>query len=74
MAIASASRYGGGLKTAPAADLKDGLLDACRVAKMNTINVLRLSLPSVFSGSHLRLKEVEYLKTAAVESKPSLEI
>jgi diacylglycerol kinase family enzyme len=43
---------------------------------MNKINVLRLSLPSVFSGSHLRLKEVEYFKTAAVkvESKPSLEI
>jgi diacylglycerol kinase (ATP) len=67
VAIANASRYGGGLKTAPSADLKDGLLDACRAAKMNKINVLRLSLPSVFSGSHLRLKEVEYFKTAAVK-------
>lgn len=75
VAIANIKRYGSGLKIAPQADLKDGLLDVCRVAKMNKINLL-CALPSVFSGAHLRLKEVEYFKTAAVrvESEPRLEI
>ena len=75
VAVGNASRYGGGLKIAPQADLKDGLLDVCRVAKMNKIKLL-CSLPSVFSGAHLRLREVEYFKTAAVrvESEPNLEI
>jgi diacylglycerol kinase family enzyme len=75
VAIANASCYGGGLKIAPQADLKDGLLDVCRVAKMNKIKLL-CAMPSVFSGAHLRLKEVEYFKTATVkvESEPRLEI
>lgn len=75
VAVGNASRYGGGMKIAPQAELKDGLLDVCRVAKMNKIKLL-CALPSVFSGAHLRLREVEYCKTAAVrvESEPSLEI
>lgn len=75
VAVANASRYGGGLKIAPLANLKDGQLDVCRVAKMNKIKLL-CALPLVFSGAHLRLREVEYFKTTAVrvESDPSLKI
>ena len=75
VAVANASRYGGGLKIAPLANLKDGQLDVCRVAKMNKIKLL-CALPLVFSGAHLRLREVEYFKTTAVrvESEPSLKI
>jgi len=75
VALANASRYGGGLKIAPQALLNDGLLDICRVAKMNKIKLL-CALPTVFSGGHLRLKEVEYFKAAAVrvDSNPELEI
>lgn len=42
---------------------------------MNKIKLL-CALPSVFSGAHLRLKEVEYFNAAnvRVESEPSLEI
>lgn len=75
VAVANASHYGGGLKIAPQALLDDGLLDVCRVAKMSKIRLL-CALPSVFLGAHLRLKEVDYFKTARVkvESERELEI
>src|SRR6185437_13222327 len=74
-AVANAGSYGGGLKIAPQASLDDGMLDVCRVAKMNKIKLL-CAFPMLFSGTHVRLKEVEYFKTAAVrlESNPALEI
>ena len=74
-AVANAGSYGGGLKIAPQASLDDGLLDVCRVAKMNKIKLL-CAFPMLFSGTHVRLKEVEYFKAAAVrlESNPELEI
>ena len=74
-AVANAGSYGGGLKIAPQASLDDGMLDVCRVAKMNKIKLL-CAFPMLFSGTHVRLKEVEYFKAAAVrlESNPALEI
>ncbi len=61
VAFANAPNYGGGIKIAPKARLDDGLLDICVVGNMRKTRLLRL-FPSVFSGSHLSIPEVEYFQ------------
>lgn len=75
VAVGNADRYGGGLKIAPHAALDDGLLDVCRVSKMNKLKLLCV-LPTVFAGAHLGLREVQYFKAAMVrvEAEPEIEI
>jgi diacylglycerol kinase (ATP) len=65
VAVANAHRYGGGMKVAPRASFEDGLLDVCRVGRMNKWKLLAC-LPTVFFGAHLRLKQVEYFQAPAV--------
>lgn len=61
VAFANAPAYGGGMRIAPAAQLADGQLDVCFVRKVGKLRLLRL-LHTVFSGSHVKLKEVEYFR------------
>lgn len=65
-AFANTPWYGGGMRIAPRADMADGLLDACVIGTMPKAKLLRL-FPSVYGGSHLRFKEVEYLQAARFE-------
>jgi diacylglycerol kinase (ATP) len=75
VAVGNAHRYGGGARIVPLASLDDGLLDVCIVKQMSKFKVL-CALPTVFWGGHIRLKQVDYFRTAAVrlESDPELEI
>jgi len=57
LAVANAHRYGGGMRVAPQALLEDGLLDVCRVGRMNKWKLLAC-VPTIFFGAHLRLKQV----------------
>jgi diacylglycerol kinase (ATP) len=58
-AVANAPAYGGGMKIAPQAKLDDGKLDLCVVSGMGRAKLFSL-FPNVYSGQHLRFKEVSY--------------
>jgi diacylglycerol kinase (ATP) len=64
-AFANTPLYGGGMKIAPRAKMDDGLLDVCIVGAVSRLRLLRL-FPSVYSGNHLNVPEVEYFQTCRV--------
>ncbi len=75
VAFANAPAYGGGMRIAPAARLDDGLLDICYVRKTGKLRLLRF-FPTVFSGNHVTMKEVEYFpaERLRVEAERPLEV
>jgi diacylglycerol kinase family enzyme len=58
-AFANTPLYGGGMKVAPTAKMDDGVLDVCIVGAVSPLRLLRL-FPTVYSGNHLKVREVEY--------------
>ncbi len=64
-AFANTPVYGGGMKVAPRARIDDGLLDVCIVGGVGHLKLLTM-LPSVYTGSHLKLREVEYFNSDRV--------
>jgi diacylglycerol kinase family enzyme len=64
-AIANTPLYGGGMKVAPRAKMDDGLLDVCIVGAVRPLRLLRL-FPTVYSGNHLKISEVEYFPASRV--------
>jgi diacylglycerol kinase (ATP) len=63
VAFGNAPTYGDGLRIVPRAELDDGKLDVCVVSNMGKLRLLRL-FPSLYSGGHLGIPEVEYFQTA----------
>ncbi len=61
VAFANAPSYGHGMRIAPRAEMEDGKLDVCFVRKLGRLRLLRF-FPTVFSGRHLALPEVEYVQ------------
>jgi diacylglycerol kinase (ATP) len=57
---------GGGMYTAPDADLADGLLDVLVVGDMSKPNLL-YSLPRIYKGTHLTLPKVSMMKAKEIE-------
>jgi YegS/Rv2252/BmrU family lipid kinase len=57
---------GGGMFTAPGADLSDGLLDVLIVGDMSKPDLLR-SLPRIYKGTHLTHPKVTLIKGKEVE-------
>jgi diacylglycerol kinase (ATP) len=74
-AFANAPLYGGGMKIAPRARMDDGLLDVCIVGAVDRFRLLRL-FPTVYSGKHLSVPEVEYFQSprARVETEYPLDV
>lgn len=66
VAVANSSFYGGGMKLAPDASLRDGMLDVVIIHHMPRRRFLRL-LPTVFRGAHVGAPEVEVLRGRSVE-------
>jgi diacylglycerol kinase (ATP) len=64
-AFANAPSFGGGMKIAPRAKMDDGLLDICIVGAVSPLRLLGL-FPSVYSGHHLSIPEVEYFQASRV--------
>jgi diacylglycerol kinase (ATP) len=64
-AFANTPVYGGGMKIAPRARVDDGLLDVCVVGAVDRLRLLRL-FPTVYSGQHLNVTEVEYFQSKRV--------
>jgi len=74
-AFANTPVYGGGMKVAPRAMMDDGLLDVCIVGGVAPLKLLTM-LPRVYTGSHLRFREVEYFhaERVRVETKSPLAV
>jgi diacylglycerol kinase (ATP) len=62
VAFANTPTYGGGILIAPHAQLDDGKLEICVVGAMTKTRLLQL-FPSVYSGRHLNIPEVNYFQT-----------
>jgi diacylglycerol kinase (ATP) len=62
-AFANTPVYGGGMKIAPRAQIDDGLLDVCIVGDVSPFKLFCM-FPTVYSGQHLKLREVNYFSTA----------
>lgn len=61
VAVANGRYYGGGMKIAPMADVKDGVFDICIIHRISKWKILRL-FPTIFSGKHIHVKEVKLYK------------
>jgi diacylglycerol kinase (ATP) len=64
-AIGNAPEYGSGIRMLPRAQLDDGQLDLCFVPAMRKRRVLR-HFHRIYSGTHLAVPEVRYLRTQQV--------
>ncbi len=75
VAFGNAQSYGGGMRITPTARLEDGLLDVCFVRQVGKARLLRL-FPTVFSGKHVGIKEVEYFQAdrVKVETETPLDV
>jgi diacylglycerol kinase (ATP) len=74
-AFANTPSFGGGMKIAPRAKMHDGLLDVCIVGAVSRLRLFRL-FPSVYSGLHLSIPEVDYFQAgrARVETEHPLDV
>jgi diacylglycerol kinase (ATP) len=74
-AAGNTSRYGGGMRITPKAELDDGRLDLCIVREISRATLLWM-FPTVFSGRHLAHPKVEYVKTrfVAIETDEPAEV
>ena len=65
VAFANTPVYGGGMKIAPQAKMDDGLLDICVVGGVDTFKLFCM-FPTVYSGNHLKIREVDYSQAMRV--------
>lgn len=74
-AFANTPVYGGGMKIAPQAKMDDGLLDICVVGGLDRFQLL-CKFPTVYSGNHLKIREVDYsqARRVRVETEHPLEV
>jgi diacylglycerol kinase (ATP) len=74
-AFANTPMYGGGMKIAPQAKMDDGLLDVCVVGDVDPFKLFCL-FPTIYSGRHLKVKEVEYFRAGwvRVETERPLDV
>ena len=64
-AFANTSTFGDGMKIAPQARMDDGLLDICVVGSVDPFKLFSM-FPTVYSGKHLNIREVEYFHSPRV--------
>ena len=74
-AFANGPTYGGGMKIAPRAKMDDGLLDVCVVGGVDPFKLFCM-FPTVYSGRHLKIAEVEYFTAprVRVETEHGLDV
>jgi YegS/Rv2252/BmrU family lipid kinase len=65
VAAANTAAYGGGMRLAPDASPRDGLLDLVLITEMSRPRFMAL-MPLVFSGRHLRVRQVEVLRGRSI--------
>jgi YegS/Rv2252/BmrU family lipid kinase len=70
VAAANNSTFGGGMKLAPDADLRDGEFDVVTISEHSRLKYL-INLPKVFSGTHVEMDEVRVVRTPRLELSAS---
>ena len=70
VAAANSKAFGGGMLLAPDASLDDGLLDIVTISKVPRLRYLMMS-PTVFTGAHIRQRNVNVARTASVRISAS---
>lgn len=65
VAIANGKYYGGGIKIAPLAEIKDSLLDVLLVRNMTAVKIMKF-LPKAIAGKHMDLEEVTFRRAKEV--------
>jgi diacylglycerol kinase (ATP) len=65
VAVGNGPSYGGGMRVTPAAVLDDGLLDVTVLARIGTVEFLRV-FPSVYRGTHVRHPAVSTYRARSV--------
>jgi diacylglycerol kinase family enzyme len=75
IAAGNGPQYGHGMRLTHRARMDDGLLDLCFVREMPKARLLRL-FRVVYSGAHIGMKEVEYLRAARlrIAADPEMEV
>ena len=68
--VANARYFGGGMKIAPDAKIDDGLLDVINIGDIRTAKII-LNAYTLYSGSHIDLKEVKDTLAKKIEVAPS---
>ena len=66
VAVANSRYYGGGMMLAPEATLDDGMLDVVMILDTPKLRFLRRA-PTVFTGAHVRLANVEVVRGRTIE-------
>ena len=66
VAVSNSGRYGGGMRLAPQASMRDGLLDVVTTSATGRLRFLR-ALPTVFRGTHVRQASVAVRPGRTVE-------
>jgi len=69
MIIANSRYFGAGIPIAPKAICDDGLFDVMVIRSMGLFSMFR-HLPKLYSGNHLRMPQVELLRTRHIEIHP----
>lgn len=74
-AFANAPTYGHGMRIAPHANMQDGRLDVCVIHRLNKLRLTYL-FPTVYSGRHLKIREVEYFQATdlRLETHPPADV
>lgn len=70
VAAANNSTFGGGMKLAPDADLRDGEFDVVTIVEHSKLKYAA-NLHKVFSGAHVEMDEVRVFRTARLELSAS---
>jgi YegS/Rv2252/BmrU family lipid kinase len=65
VAAANTAAYGGGMRLAPDASPRDGLLDLVLITELSRLRFMAL-IPLVFSGRHVRVRQVEVVRGRSV--------
>ncbi len=75
LVFANSQSYGHGMRMAPRASVDDGLLDIIFVRQTTRARLLRF-FPTVFTGRHLQLPEVQYCQAPClrVETEPAMDV
>jgi len=65
VAIANGKYYGGGIKIAPDANMRDGLLDVLLIRDMTAAKIIKF-FPKAMAGKHMGLDEVTFRRATRV--------
>lgn len=65
LAVTNGKYFGGGMKIAPLAELDDGMLDIVFAPDLSKLKLF-CSIPSIYRGTHLDIKDLQYFRVKKI--------